>query len=51
VAGFLAANVTYAAPFLFGAVASLTGLLMMVVMIRGQADGDGRDYAQSGRGR
>lgn len=51
VAGLLAANVTYAAPFLFGAVASLTGLLMMVVMIRGQADGEGRDYVPGRRGR
>lgn len=34
VAGLLAANVTYAAPFLFGAAASLVGLAMMLVMLR-----------------
>jgi MFS family permease len=45
VAGFLAANVTYAAPFLFGAVASLTGLLMMVVMVRR----DHGNYAETRR--
>ncbi len=41
VAGLLASSVSYAAPFLFGAVASLTGALMMVVLLRGEP-GEGR---------
>jgi MFS family permease len=40
VAGLLAANVSYASPFLFGAAASLTAALMMVVLLRGEPDDD-----------
>jgi MFS family permease len=48
VAGVLAANVTYAAPFLFGAAASLAGFVMIAVLLR-RAGGTARYTVAGGR--
>jgi MFS family permease len=46
VAGFLAANASYGAPFLFGAVASLAGVVMVAVLLRRGGRGDRRDRSR-----